>query len=241
DPGNYEDAPREGIRRTLEKFAPEFANNGLPRGKLIPCLQKCGNDPSNSIRSVRMGTTVATNALLEREGARVVYLATKGHEDMLRIGNQARPDIFDIEVRTPKLLYELALGVEERVVVGEAASKSCKHQGESSGGTSFAVRQALSLSETHDELTNSLKALLKQDPQTSVAINLLHSYLYPGHEEKLADLCENVLKFPHVSVSSRLVPTKKAVPRGHTTVVDAYLTPKIQEYLDQFCRGFEGY
>ena len=102
DPANYESAPREGIRRILE----EVTGETIPRDAPVP---------TDRIEWIRMGTTVATNALLEREGARSAIVVTEGYGDLLAIGNQARPDIFDLEIKRPSRLYERVVEAAERV------------------------------------------------------------------------------------------------------------------------------
>lgn len=100
DPLNYSDAPTEGIRRVLSKYG---TLGEIPRGKIIP---------TDEIRSIRMGTTVATNALLERKGDKVALLVTAGLRDTLAIGNQSRPKIFDLEIKTPSPVYERVVEVQ---------------------------------------------------------------------------------------------------------------------------------
>jgi len=102
DPSNYEDAPVEGIRRILE----EYSGEKIPRSSKIP---------TDKIEWIRMGTTVATNALLERKGERIALCVTQGFKDLLQIGNQARPNIFDLTVSKPSNLYEEVIEVDERV------------------------------------------------------------------------------------------------------------------------------
>ena len=101
DPQNYADAPREGIRRILA----ETTGMNIPKNSV----------PAEMIEWIRMGTTVATNALLERKGARCALMVTRGYRDILQIGNQDRPDIFDLEIKKPDLLYESVVEVDERV------------------------------------------------------------------------------------------------------------------------------
>ena len=103
DPGNYEDAPREGIRRILE----EVTGKSHPRDQPVD---------TSHIQTIRMGTTVATNALLERKGERCALVTTKGFKDLLHIGNQSRPFIFDLEIQIPDVLYESVLEIDEQVI-----------------------------------------------------------------------------------------------------------------------------
>ena len=104
DPDNYEDAPREGIRRILE----QVTGQAYPRSVKVD---------TSLIESIKMGTTVATNALLERKGSKFALVITKGYEDLLHIGNQSRPAIFDIMVKKPEVLYTHILEVDERIVL----------------------------------------------------------------------------------------------------------------------------
>ena len=104
DPGNYDDANIEGIRRVLEYTS----GKEIPRGELLD---------TSGVESIRLGTTVATNALLERKGVRTALVTTEGFKDLLYIGNQARPDLFDLNIRKPGVLYEKVIEVEERVTL----------------------------------------------------------------------------------------------------------------------------
>lgn len=108
DPSNYEDAPLEGIRRIMSKFL----NKEIPRGEPLD---------TSKIESIRMGTTVATNALLERKGERIALVVTKGFKDCLKIGNQSRPKIFDLAIRKPDVLYEKVVEIDERVTLEDYA------------------------------------------------------------------------------------------------------------------------
>ena len=108
DPSNYDDAPTEGIRRILNEYDP--TGKKYPRGEAVD---------TSLIGSIRMGTTVATNALLEREGERMGLVITKGFKDLLQINNQTRSDIFDLTCKAPKVLYEEVVEVDERVMLAE--------------------------------------------------------------------------------------------------------------------------
>ena len=108
DPSNYPDAPQEGIRRLLSKFT----GKEVPRGQPLD---------TSKIESIRMGTTVATNALLERKGERIAMVVTKGFKDCLEIGNQSRPKIFDLAIRKPEVLYEKVVEIDERVTLEDYA------------------------------------------------------------------------------------------------------------------------
>ena len=185
-PGRYLDAAVAGIRAVLGA-APE----------------------PDRIEVVRMGTTVATNALLERTGDRTVLVVTRGFADALRIGYQNRPRIFDRQIRIPEQLAERVIEVDERVTAG---------------GT---VLRAPDL--------DALAPVLRQayaDGIRAVAVVCLHSHLHPGHERAIGALAAR-LGFPQVSLSSEVSPLMKVVPRGDTTVVDAYLSPILRRYIRQ--------
>jgi 5-oxoprolinase (ATP-hydrolysing) len=108
DPQNYDDAPLEGIRRLLSKFT----GSDIPRGQPLD---------TSKIESIRMGTTVATNALLERKGEDIAMVVTKGFKDCLAIGNQSRPDIFALDIRKPEVLYKKVVEIDERVTLEDYA------------------------------------------------------------------------------------------------------------------------
>jgi 5-oxoprolinase (ATP-hydrolysing) len=186
----YRDAAVEAIRRLL----------GLADGAPIP---------SEKIAAVKMGTTVATNALLERKGERTALLITRGFRDALRIGYQARPDIFAKRIVLPELLYARVEEISERV--------------RADGTVEAAPDEA--------ELTDVLDALYG-DGFRSLAIVFMHAWKFPEHERRAARLARE-RGFPQVSVSHEVSPLVKLVGRGDTTVVDAYLTPILRRYVDQ--------
>lgn len=225
DPSNYDDAPIEGIRRILE----EYAGEKIPRDAKIP---------TEKIGWIRMGTTVATNALLERKGERIALCVTQGFKDLLQIGNQARPNIFDLTVSKPSNLYEEVIEVEERVELvldGEGKDSSDSNNNVVKGISGELVKVVKPLNE--EALKPLLSGLLDKGIRC-LAVVLLHSYTFPDHEVCLAKLAMS-LGFKHVSISSSLTPMVRAVPRGLTASVDAYLTPVIKEYLSGFISRFD--
>ncbi|XP_054983894.1 5-oxoprolinase isoform X2 [Sorex araneus] len=219
DPANYADAPTEGIRRILE----QEGGVQLPRDHPLD---------TSLIASIRMGTTVATNALLERQGDRVALLVTRGFRDLLHVGTQARGDLFDLAVPMPHMLYEEVLEVEERVVL---------YRGEPDAGTPVKGRTGdlLEVQQPVDmeRLRGQLEGLLARGIR-SLAVVLMHSYTWAHHEQQVGMLARE-LGFQHVSLSSEAMPMVRIVPRGHTACADAYLTPTIQRYVQGFCRGFQ--
>ncbi|KAL8171102.1 hypothetical protein V2J09_022906 [Rumex salicifolius] len=230
DPSNYDDAPVEGIRRLLEEYT----------GKIIPRSSKI---PTENIEWIRMGTTVATNALLERKGERIALCVTKGFKDLLQIGNQARPNIFDLTVSKPSNLYEEVIEVEERVelVLNKEDRVELTVSKPSNAGSVFKgvsgelVRVVSPLNE--ESLRPLLKGLLEKGI-SCLAVVLMHAYTYPQHEIAMEKLALS-MGFRHVSLSSALTPMVRAVPRGLTATVDAYLTPVIKDYLSGFISKFD--
>ncbi|HEV7417964.1 MAG TPA: hydantoinase/oxoprolinase family protein, partial [Tianweitania sediminis] len=189
----YEDAAIEGIRRLVG-------------------AQSSADLPNASIGTVRMGTTVATNALLERKGERTLLLITRGFRDQLRIAYQARPDIFAKEIVLPEQLYERVEEVNERLMADGS------------------VERAIEL----DSLRPALEQA-KADGIGAVAIVLMHSWQNPAHEAALAELVRAV-GFEQVSVSHEVSPLIKLVGRGDTAVVDAYLSPILGRYVSRVAR-----
>ncbi len=190
NPGQYADAAVEGIRQLLS-LTPEQA---------IPEAQ---------IDALKMGTTVATNALLERKGDRTLLLVTKGFRDALRIGYQNRPHLFTRKIELPELLYEKVAEVEERVGArGEVITTLDEAQ----------AKRVL-----QDAYAEGIRAC---------AIVLMHGYRYQRHEQTLADLAKDA-GFEQISVSHKVSSLIKFVSRGDTTVVDAYLSPILKRYVNQ--------
>ena len=218
DPANYADAPSEGIRRILAEFGIPSRNNLIDDSK---------------IEWIRMGTTVATNALLERKGARTGLVITRGFGDLLRIGNQDRPHLFDLRIKKQDILYERVIEVDERLQLfhpGTDLSGASVIKG--STGEQFIVLKRPDL----DILRVQLQKMLDQGI-TSLAIAFMHAYAFAEHEEMVAELAAE-LGFEQISLSSKVMPMVKLVSRGDTTMVDAYLTPHINAYLNSFRKGF---
>ena len=189
-----------------------------PKGKLFTHKILSDNSVIEGIReilpagekiaAVKMGTTVATNALLERKGERTALLITKGFGDALRIAYQNRPDIFALNIVLPELLYEQVIEVDERY---------------SADGEEL---KAVSLIDVRNQLQN-----IQDQGIDSIAIVFMHAYRYPKHEQQVAALARE-LGFSQVSVSHEVSPLIKLISRGDTTVVDAYLSPILRRYVD---------
>ncbi|KAI9769495.1 MAG: hypothetical protein M1840_003972 [Geoglossum simile] len=232
DPSNYDDAPLEGIRRLLSRFT----GREIPRGEPLDTSQ---------IESIRMGTTVATNALLERKGERIAMVVTKGFKDCLIIGNQSRPKIFDLAIRRPEVLYQKVVEVDERVTLEDYAEDPERHTtnveqtGDADlvrGLSSEAVRI---LRRPSESVVKSQLQVLYDEGFRSIAICLMHGYTFPDHEALVGHLAKKI-GFEHVSLSHELMPMIKLVPRATSACADAYLTPTIKKYIAGFQAGFEG-
>ena len=191
NPDRYPDAPIQGIREVM----------GIPSGTPIPAEQ---------IAVVKMGTTVATNALLERKGDRTLLLITQGFRDALKIGYQNRPNIFARQIVLPTSLYEQVIEVEERYTA----------QGEE-----------LVPVQVNNALIQSLRSAYESGIR-ACAIAFLHGYRYPDHEQQIAEIVRDI-GFTQVSVSHQVSPLMKLISRGDTTVVDAYLSPILRRYVDR--------
>ena len=197
NPEHYRDAAVQGIREVL----------GVAADQPIP---------ADRIDVVKMGTTVATNALLERKGDRTALAITRGFRDALRIGYQARPRLFDRHIVLPELLYERVVEIGERIGAhGDVLAPF------------DAARARAGLQAAYDE---GIRA---------VAIAFMHAYRYPAHEQACAELAREI-GFTQVSVSHEVSPLIKLVGRGDTTIVDAYLSPILRRYVDQVASELGG-
>jgi 5-oxoprolinase (ATP-hydrolysing) len=193
----YADAALQGIRDLL----------GISSGAPIPAAE---------IEAIKMGTTVATNALLERKGDRTILVITEGFGDALRIGYQNRPRLFDRHIVLPEMLYEQVIEVAERVT----ASGDVLHE------------------PNRETVTRDLQAAYDKGIR-SAAIVFMHGYRFPAHEQAVAAIAREI-GFTQVSVSHEVSPLVKLVSRGDTTVVDAYLSPILRRYVDGIANEIAG-
>ena len=191
NPQQYSDAAIQGIRDILS-------------------LKSYDQIPLDKIDLIKMGTTVATNALLERNGERTLLAITKGFGDILRIGYQQRPNLFALDIKLPDMLYSEIEEIDERVDIhGNIIKKLDK------SGTEVKLKKAF------------------DNGYRSIAIVLLHGYRYKKHENQI-NLIAKKIGFEQISVSHQVSPLMKIVPRGDTTVIDAYLSPILRRYVNQF-------
>ena len=189
NPGRYADAALQGIRDVL----------GI--GAATPL-------PASDIASVKMGTTVATNALLERKGEPTLFVTTEGFADVLRIGYQSRPKLFTLRIDLPEMLFDRVIETQERI------------------GPHGDVLIPLDRQKVEQDLQEAYRAGFR-----SLAVALMHGYRYPDHERAIGDIARRT-GFTQVSLSHDVSPLMKLVPRGDTTVVDAYLSPILRRYVD---------
>ena len=197
NPGRYDDAAVEGIRRLL----------GLAPGEPIDAAR---------VEVVKMGTTVATNALLERKGEPLVLAVTRGFRDALRIAYQNRPKLFERRIALPELLYRDVIEIDERL------------------GADGSVVRALDEASARASLQRAWDAGLR-----AVAVVLMHGYRHSAHEERVAAIAREI-GFTQVSVSHRVSPLVRFVARGDTTVVDAYLSPVLRRYVERVAAAMQG-
>ena len=191
NPQQYSDAAIQGIRDILS-------------------LKSYDQIPIDKIDLIKMGTTVATNALLERNGERTLLAITKGFGDILRIGYQQRPNLFALDIKLPDMLYSEIEEIDERVDIhGNIIKKLDK------SGTEVKLKKAF------------------DNGYRSIAIVLLHGYRYKKHENQI-NLIAKKIGFEQISVSHQVIPLMKIIPRGDTTVIDAYLSPILRRYVNQF-------
>ncbi|MBI2509400.1 MAG: hydantoinase/oxoprolinase family protein, partial [Betaproteobacteria bacterium] len=197
NPGRYDDAALADIRELLDAAG---------KGPL----------PAERIAAVKMGTTIATNALLERKGEPTALFITRGFRDQLRIGYQNRPRLFARHIVLPELLYGAVWEVDERITA----------RGE--------TLRPLDEAQARRDLTEAIRRGYR-----AAAIVLMHGYRYPAHERRLAALAREE-GFTQVSVSYAVSPLMKLVSRGDTTVADAYLSPILRRYVERVAREMPG-
>ncbi|KZP16432.1 hypothetical protein FIBSPDRAFT_1047517 [Athelia psychrophila] len=253
DRANYKDAPTEGIRRVLEIVL----GTTIPRGEVLK---------TDKLDYIRLSTTVATNALLERKGTKHALLITKGFHDLLLIGNQSRPRIFDLNIKRAAPLYDAdaVVEVDERVTLvgfstdpqtvenavqfNEDGSVRRGYRGAGWDRAGDAEGPGRIVKGISGEAVRILRApdpaVIRADlarlyaaGYRSLAIVLVHSYTFPAHENLIAALAREA-GFTQVSASAQLLPMIKIVPRGVSATADAYLTPVLRAYLDGFFAGF---
>jgi len=203
--GSYQSAPIEGIRRVLQRVSGE---------REIRAFMHPGN-----FSTIRMGTTVATNTLLERKGEPTALAVSSGFESLLEISDQTRPQLFNWNISKPPPLYETVIGTRERVIPGKSGPEI--------------------LTPLDQDLLSRQLDGLRGEGFRSIAIVFMHSFQYPQHELIAADIARQS-GFQFISLSHEVMPSIKILRRGNITVLDAYLTPVIRDYLNSFFAEFDG-
>lgn len=206
NPARYTDAAVAGVRELLSRDGADETD----------ATDKATRTSGERIEAVRMGTTVATNALLERKGERTLLVITRGFRDALRIAYQNRPRIFARRIELPELLYERVVEVDERIAADGTVLRAPD-----------LAALAGPLQEAYDD---GIRAL---------AVACLHSHLHPAHERAVGELAARI-GFPQISLSSEVSPLMKLIPRGDTAVVDAYLSPVLRRYVQHVADELDG-
>ncbi|EME43976.1 hypothetical protein DOTSEDRAFT_62509 [Dothistroma septosporum NZE10] len=229
DPQHYADAPTEAIRRVLE----------LVENRLIPKDEKLDG---SSISNCRIGTTIATNALLEQKGERFAFVTTKGFKDVCVVGDQTRPKLFDLKVVKPKALHNAVVEIDERVTIedhdlnpfarAEAELLLDPNVTKTASGELIRVLQRPDEQVVTDQLLE-----LREAGYKSLAICLMHAWAFPDHEQIIARIARN-LGFAHITTSHETHPAIKLLDRATAVCSEAYLYPIIQDYILQFEQGF---
>ncbi|KAF2136504.1 uncharacterized protein K452DRAFT_322389 [Aplosporella prunicola CBS 121167] len=230
DPQNYHDAPTEAIRRILEVAE----SRAITRGELLD---------ASRIASCRIGTTIATNALLEQKGEKFALATTKGFRDVCVIGDQTRPKLFALDVRKAEALHHEVIEIDERATVEDydldpfptdkAAELTDPALIRTASGEIIRIIKPVDVNRTREQLHT-----LRKQGYSSLAICFMHSYLFPDHERIVADLAREE-QFKYVTTSADTAPTIKYLRRSTSVCSEAYLYPIIQAYVQDFQSGFK--
>ncbi|KAK4499589.1 hypothetical protein PRZ48_010107 [Zasmidium cellare] len=229
DPQHYDDAPTEAIRRILEKI----------EGRRIPIGEKLDG---SKISSCRIGTTIATNALLEQKGEKFAFVTTKGFRDVCVVGDQTRPKLFDLRVVKPKALHDAVVEIDERVTVEDFDLNPFPRSQEEALHDPDVVKTASGelirvLRRPDEEHVRTQLLDLRQQGYRSVAICLMHAWAFPDHEQIVARVAKEI-GFENVTTSHETHPAIKLLDRATAVCSEAYLYPIVHNYVKQFEDGF---
>ncbi|KAF4945616.1 hypothetical protein FGADI_11797 [Fusarium gaditjirri] len=229
DPSKYPDAPTDAIRRVLEKY----------ERKTIPVGEKLD---ASRIGSCRIGTTVATNALLTGNGERFAFATTKGFKDVCVIGDQSRPELFNLEIRKSTVLHSTVIEIDERVTIEDydlnPYKKSDVNIEEDISLVKTLSGEVIRILRRPDEkvVRRQLEALRLQG-YTSLAVCFMHAYIFPDHEKLVAQIAKEI-GFRFITISCETSPAINFLKRSNSTCSEAYLYPIIRRYIDEFQSGF---
>ncbi|KAF4951019.1 hypothetical protein FSARC_13021, partial [Fusarium sarcochroum] len=232
DPSNYPDAPTEAIRRILEKY----------EGRKIPVGEKLD---ASRIASCRIGTTVATNALLTQNGEEFAFATTKGFKDVCVIGDQSRPELFNLKIRKASVLHSTVIEIDERITIEHYDLNPYKKDNQNVADDINLVKtpsgEVIRILKKPDEgsVRQHLQGLREQG-YTSLAVCFMHAYLFPDHEKVVARIAKDV-GFEFVTISSETSPAINFLNRSNSTCSEAYLYPIIRRYIDNFQSGFKNH
>ncbi|KAF2164374.1 hypothetical protein M409DRAFT_25252 [Zasmidium cellare ATCC 36951] len=229
DPQHYTDAPTEAIRRILEKV----------EARQIPVVEKLDG---SRISSCRIGTTIATNALLEQKGEKFAFVTTKGFRDVCVVGDQTRPKLFDLRVVKPKALHDTVIEIDERVTVEDFDLNPSPCLQEELLQDADVVKTASGelirvLQRPNEERVRTQLFQLKDQGYRSVAICLMHAWAFPDHEQVIARIAKE-LGFENITTSHETHPAIKLLERATAVCSEAYLYPVVHDYVQQFEKGF---
>ncbi|CAK4032749.1 Hydantoinase B oxoprolinase-domain-containing [Lecanosticta acicola] len=230
DPNHYADPATEAIRQILEHV----------EGRTIPKDEKLDG---SSIESCRIGTTIATNALLEHKGEKFAFVTTKGFPDVCVIGDQTRPKLFDLRVEKAKALHDVSIEIDERVTIEDHDLNSFPRTEEELLQSKDVVKtpsgEFVRILRRPDETIVKAQLMdLRRRGYQSLAICLMHAWAYPEHEMMVAAIARQV-GFRHVTTSHETHPAIKLLDRATAVCSEAYLYPIVQDYISQFEAGFE--
>ncbi|TVY56694.1 Uncharacterized protein LCER1_G003002 [Lachnellula cervina] len=227
DPSSYKDALTEAVRRVLEFLT----GQPVARGTLLD---------GSSIEWIRVGTTVATNALLERKGERFAFLTSRGFKDVCLIGNQTRPKLFDLNIRRPGVLYDKVVPISGRVTIEDYVLNPypCNHDFSDTSLVTTASGDVVRIVEDLDEDdTRRQLGELKSAGYKSLGVCFVHSHIFPDHERMVAEIAREI-GFDFVTISSDLSQQVKFVNRANSACADAYLARTVREFVDGFSGNF---
>ncbi|KAF5017700.1 hypothetical protein F66182_10356 [Fusarium sp. NRRL 66182] len=230
DPSNYPDAPTEAIRRILETY----------EGRKMPASEKLD---ASRIASCRIGTTVATNALLTGNGEKFAFATTKGFKDVCVIGDQSRPELFNLKISKASILHSSVIEIDERITIDDYDLNPYRNENRRVQDDQDLVKTPSGeviriLQRPDEEAIRKQLQVLRDQGYTSLAVCFMHAYIFPDHEKVVARIAKDV-GFEFITTSSETSPAINFLNRSNSTCSEAYLYPIIRRYVDNFQSGFK--